>query len=160
MKRQGIVGSVRVIDHLIWHAEEQSAENDRDTDVTIESLDDLPEGNARTAGNAITLMLLSSENHPHNRALCFDELSAALCPRMLNMKTHKYLNKPFLGWCSEIITQEFQTNFVVDEIPDIPGFNLDRKFGLNREDEYGSENTEAALIAINIAGLIFNEGYK
>lgn len=160
VRRQGIVGSVRVIDHLVWHVDEVSASDDRDTDVTIDSVEDLPNGNARTAGNAVSLMLMSSENCPLNRALCYDELASALCPRMINAKTNKFLNKPFMGWFNDLTALEFQNIFTLNDVPQIPGITLDRKFQLNREDEYTEDNTESAGLIINIGGLVFAENYK
>lgn len=143
-----------MVDHLIWHEEEVRAQGSQQSDDTIELIDDLPDGNAKMAANAINLMLLSSANGPENISLCYDELSAALSPRMLNNKTHKFIDRPFLGWLCDYVTNEFQSGFVIDEIPQIDGLELDRKFNLNTEEE--SQNVEVASIAINIAGLVFD----
>lgn len=154
------MGSVRVVDHLAWHDDERSAEDDRDTDTTIEALEDLPDGNAKTAGNAVNLMLVSTEHCPQNRALCYDELATAFSPRVLNLKMNKFLNKPFLSWFAEMATSEFQQEFIVDEIPqEQQGVRFEKKFILNREEEYTENTADAAAIAINIAGLVFTESY-
>lgn len=154
------MGSVRVVDHLVWHADLESAEDDRDTEVTIVSLDELPEGNAKSAGTAVTLMFLSSDNSSHNRALCFDELAAAFSPRMLNSKKNKFLNKPFLSWFCDTVTVDFQDIYTVDHVPFVDGIVLEKKFELNREEEYTEDNSSAANIAINIAGLVLAEEHK
>lgn len=157
------MGSVRVIDHLVWHADASSAAEGEvdDSESTIFAIEDLPEGNAKNAANIINLMLLSSENHPYNRALCYDELSSALCPGLRNTKQLKFLNRPFLNWLSEMMTSEFQNIFVVTELPMVnAGITLDKMFKLNRDEEYTETNTEIIGIAVNIAGLVFAEDYK
>lgn len=151
---------MRVIDHLVWYPDEASAVDDRDTDASIESVEMLPNGNSRTAGKALSLMLVSSEQCPFNRALCYDELASALCPRMITSKTNKYLNRPFLAWCHDITCNEFQELFTVETIPKVPGITLDRMFRLNRLEEYTEDTTQCVDMAINIAGLVFAENYK
>lgn len=108
----------------------------------------------------MTLLFLSSENCPHNRALCYDELAAAFCPRMLNSKTNKFLNKPFLSWICDAVTVDFQDIFTVDHLPIVEGITLEKKFELNREEEYTEDNSSTANIAINIAGLVLAEENK
>lgn len=148
------------MDHLIWHADINSAKDDRDTDVTIAAIEDLPPGNARTAANVVELMLLSSENCPNNRAMCYDELAAALSPRSRNGKLCNALNRGYLSWLKELITWEFQALFTVDELPTVEGVTLGRMFQLNREDEYTESNTAAVSICINIGGQVLSEEYK
>ena len=145
---------------MVWHADELSAEDGRDSDTTIVALEDLPPGNARAAGNAVSLMFMASENSPHNRALSYDELASAFCPRMLNGRENKYLNKAFLGWFAETVTYEFQSRFVVDEIPEGVEMEVQKTFQLNREDEYTENNSDAVGIAINIAGIVLSADHK
>lgn len=152
---------MRVIDHLVWHADLSSAEgNGCDTETTIYSIEDLPDGNGKTAANAVNLMLLSSENCPQNRALCYDELSSALCPGVRNTKPYKFLDRPFLNWFSEMVTGEFQNIFIVNEVPEVSDVTLAKMFKLNRDDEYTESNVEAMDIAVNIGGLVFTPDYK
>lgn len=46
---QGIIGACRIIDHIIW----QTEFSDVDSNLTIESIDDLPAGNVQLAAKYI-----------------------------------------------------------------------------------------------------------
>lgn len=49
LKVQGIIGTCRIIDHIIW----QTEFIDVDSNVTFVSIDDLPAGNAQVAARYI-----------------------------------------------------------------------------------------------------------
>lgn len=76
--------------------------------------------------------------------------------------THQ-INKPFLIWLNDLIGQQFENNFVIDNIPESSStLPLDLMRSLNRTEEFESVNTEGEppTISINIAGCVLNPSAK
>lgn len=62
------------------------------------------------------------------------------------------VNRPFLNWLCDFITQDFQNNFVIDgKSMIVAGLRLECFYGLNSSDEEEIESEGSASIAINIS---------
>lgn len=72
------------------------------------------------------------------------------------------VNKPFLIWLLTLITEYFESNFVVEEVPATSShFDLEMMRALNKADEISvTEDQESAMIAINVAGATLNPSPK
>lgn len=72
------------------------------------------------------------------------------------------MNKPFLIWLLTLITEYFEGNFVVEEVPATSShFDLEIMRALNSVEEVSlAENEESAMIAINVAGASLNPSPK
>lgn len=92
-------------------------------------------------------------------ALFFDELSSVFLQRN-DDRENKKINKPFLIWLLNLITEYFESNFVVEEPPETTSnFNLQIMRSLNDVIVQEPEGEEVA-IAINIAGALLNANPK
>lgn len=92
-------------------------------------------------------------------ALFFDELSSVFLQRN-DDRENKKINKPFLIWLLNLITEYFEGNFVVDEVPETTSnFNLQIMRSLNDVIVQEPEGEDVA-IAINIAGALLNANPK
>lgn len=105
------------------------------------------------------LMLTSAQNCPHHLALGLDELASVFLVRNRNSRTDaQHINKPFLIWLSDLISNYFENNFVIEELP---GSNsslpLEFMRTLNQPED---SDSEIPLIGINIAGCVLNPSAK
>lgn len=91
-------------------------------------------------------------------ALFFDELAAVFLARNIDRKDYD-VNKPFLSWLNNLITHNFENNFVIEEVPQAPSkLNLQMVRALNAEDDLQrtSDDDTGSLIAINIGGAVLD----
>lgn len=103
------------------------------------------------------LAITSAQSCPQHLALFFDELATVFIVR--NKERFDYqINKPFLAWLMTLISEYFETNFVVDELPASSAqWELQMIRALNTEDEMmQTESDSTTTIAINIAGTLLN----
>lgn len=92
-------------------------------------------------------------------ALFFDELSSVFLQRNDDRKNKK-INKPFLIWLLNLITEYFENNFVVEEVPETTSnFNLQIMRSLN-DIIVQEPRGEEISIAINIAGTLLSSDPK
>lgn len=110
------------------------------------------------------LLLTSAQNCPHHLALAFDELSSIFLIRNRSSRTDAHhINKPFLIWLNDLTCNYFESNFVIETLPDSSStFPLDFMRSLNRPEDFESNNTDGELptVGINIAGSVLNPSTK
>lgn len=88
-------------------------------------------------------------------ALFLDELSSVFLHRNDDRRNSQTtVNKPFLIWLLNLITEHFEKNFIVEEKPAATShFDLEIMRSLNKEEEMTvTEDQDTAMIAINVAG--------
>uniref|UniRef100_A0A1Q3FAC5 Putative fanconi anaemia protein fancd2 nuclease n=1 Tax=Culex tarsalis TaxID=7177 RepID=A0A1Q3FAC5_CULTA len=153
IKKKGVVGVVRMIHHLLKTAAENPPElsSSFDSDKTIESATDIPTAAGREIGNMFNLMIASSNESNEILALCYDELA-----EMLNaFKTR--VGKPeraFTVWLCDVVTNEFQNFFVIEEVPPGDAVQFAKKLCINEATDVENTNAEAYAIAVNIADVM------
>lgn len=102
------------------------------------------------------LLITSSLNCPNHLALSFDELAAMFLARNKHISelgaSAPIVNRPFLNWLCDLITQYFQENFVIDEKSmTVAGLRLECLYELYSLDEVETETDGKVSIAINIS---------
>lgn len=151
IKNRGIIGVVRVIDHMVWEKKEIiNGLDDNSDNNSYDTVESLPTKLSKIAANYILLTITSSESCPNHMALFFDELSSVFIVRNAERLEYR-INKPFLTWIISLITGYFEDNFVVDELPPSSAqwdFQMLRDIKTNRDTE--------SICAINIAGTLLN----
>lgn len=137
IKHRGIVGAVVMAKCIITTSTEQS-DFSLDEDSSI-SMADLPDGSPKEAAGLLDLTNISSSGSPDSMGLFYDELASMLI-------TSENLDKYFLAWLKDTITNDFQNIFIGENVPssinDIP---LITQYSLNAEDEVNEP------ICVNIA---------
>lgn len=103
------------------------------------------------------MAITSSQSCPQHLALFFDELASVFIVRNKE-RLDSQINRPFLAWLITLITEYFESNFVVDELPATSAqWQLQMIRALNTEDEMMQTDTDTTTtIAINIAGTLLN----
>lgn len=107
----------------------------------------------------LELACTSSQNCPKHLALFLDELSSVFLHRNDDRRNNQTkVNRPFLIWLLNLITEHFEKNFIVEEMPAATAhFQLQVMRSLNKEEEMSvTEGQETAMIAINVAGTTLN----
>lgn len=139
IKHKGIVAAVVMAKHIATTSSEQTDIN-IDEDTTI-SMADLPDARSKEAAGLIDLTNISSESSPDSITLFYDELASMLI-------TDEKLDKYFLAWLKDTITNDFQNIFIAEDVSssinDIP---ITVQYSLNTEDEINEP------ICVNIAEL-------
>lgn len=101
----------------------------------------------------------------HLLSFCYDELAYTLSQEFSNNTDNDTkINGTFLKWICNRITDDFQTNYVVTELPTSP-IALDFFHCINTMEEIdysGSSNSSSntTIIGINIAGKCLIPEYK
>lgn len=100
----------------------------------------------------IELIFASTLHHPDLLALFYDELSSIIAHKNKQKDRTFKCNKIFSNWLLNIITQIFESNFVVEQLPTILNnlLNVQFKYCINLADECENE------IGINITGCVMN----
>lgn len=140
LKHRGIVCSVVMAKHIATTDEDQS-----EIEVDSESILDItriPSEAAREATKLLQLTYTASSNLPILKALYYDELSSML------ISANK-LDRYFVGWLFETITQHFQDVFITETLTNntIDGITLTSQYCINATEEMEAD------ININIASL-------
>lgn len=137
LKHKGIVAAVVMAKNLANSSSEQSdIALDEDSSITIA---DLAEGNLKEAAGLLYLATSSSSSSPDSMGLLYDELASMLI-------ISDNLDKYFLAWLKETITEEFKNVFIVENVSDsINDIPLTIQYSLNRDEEVNEP------ICINIA---------
>lgn len=93
--------------------------------------------------------------------MSFDEVAAMFLARNRHVSESSAtmpkltITRPFLNWLCDLITLDFQENFIVDEISSTEaGLRLECAYGLNNLSDAGTETEGEQPIAINIAGAV------
>lgn len=103
------------------------------------------------------MAITSAQSCPQHLALFFDELASVFIVRNKERMNHQ-INRPFLAWLMTLVTEYFESNFVVDELPASSAqWELQMIRALNTEEEMRqTESDNTATIAINVAGTLLN----
>lgn len=141
VKIHGILSGVHAIKYLTAKNDDEESIELPD-DVSFSSINHLAEGDLREAAQIIELISRSTAHFPDMTALFYDELSAVV-------SAAPCINKNFLAWLTDAVTNDLQQNFIVDRVEKtrISGLKLTMQHCLNAEGEMDE------VIAINIAGL-------
>ncbi|XP_013168457.1 PREDICTED: Fanconi anemia group D2 protein homolog [Papilio xuthus] len=145
IKTQGILAGIHAVKYLM-----ASNSNDNDTlevpeNISYTTFSHLSEGNLREAAQIIELISRSTQHYPEMIALYYDELCCII-------NSVDKINKNFLAWLTDAVTNDLEKNFIVDsiELERIGEIKLSMQYGLLDESDVDQ------LIAINIAGLALN----
>ncbi|XP_050089785.1 Fanconi anemia group D2 protein homolog [Anopheles aquasalis] len=159
-KKKGIVGLVQMVYHLSLTpgADQTELSSSFDSERTIGTISEIPSAVGRTMANLISTLFLSTNQSADLLAICYDELATMIAqPRS---KTAPGWEKTFIMWLTDMVTMDFQLQFLVDE--DVPlisrgeddnAIRLARQLCINRVDEEDA-NVEAQSIAVNVAGVV------
>lgn len=152
VKNRGIIGVVRVIDHMVWERKGNTPESE-ELNNSYNTIESLPTKQTKVAANYIELAITSSQSCPHHLALFFDELASVFVDRT-KQRSGSDINKPFLTWLVSLITGYFEESFVASELPPASTqWNLQMLRSLNTEEELTHTDTNTTtMIAVNIAG--------
>lgn len=137
IKHRGIVAAVVMAKCIVSTSVEQSEISvDEDTSFSIA---DLQDANTKEAAGLLDLTNISSAGSPDSIGLFYDELASMLI-------SSENLDKYFLAWLKDTITNDFQNIFVAENFPssinDVP---LSAQYSLNSEEEINEP------ICVNIA---------
>ncbi|XP_053691195.1 Fanconi anemia group D2 protein [Sabethes cyaneus] len=161
IKKKGVVGVVCLIHHMLKNSSTTSSElnSSFDSEKTIETASDIPTAAGREIGNMINMMLTSSNESTDILALCYDELAEMLQAFARNVGKPE---KAFSVWLCDVLTNDFQNYFIVEEIPSGGPVQYAKKLCINDVSDLENTNTEAYSIAVNIAEnmLTFNSRYS
>ncbi|CAG9782748.1 unnamed protein product [Diatraea saccharalis] len=142
IKIQGILAGLYAVKYLMRKQidDEQTAE--LPDDISYSSVTFLSEGDLREAAQIIELISRSTRQYPDMIALFYDELSDIIA-------TSPYINKFFLSWLTDAVTNDLQQNFIVDAVEHekTGELKLTMQYCLNEDSEMDE------TIAINIGGL-------
>lgn len=141
IKVQGILAGIHAVKYLMANTDDDDTREMPD-DVSYGSITYLAEGDLREAAQIIELISRSTKQYPDMVAFFYDELT-----KIISSAT--YINKNFISWLTDAVTNDLQHNFVVDTIEkgQIGDLKLCMQYCLNADSEMDE------LIAINIAGL-------
>ncbi|XP_045541599.1 Fanconi anemia group D2 protein-like [Papilio machaon] len=145
IKTQGILAGIHAVKYLMT-----SSSNENDTlevpgNISYSSFSHLSEVDLREAAQIIELISRSTQHFPEMIALYYDELCCII-------NSVDQINKNFLAWLTDAVTNDLEKNFIVDsiELERIGEIKLSMQYGLLDESDVDQ------LIAINIAGLALN----
>lgn len=178
VKNRGIIGVVRVIDHMVWERKENNDGGSDELENSFSTIESLPTKLSKVAANYIgksksksifmknknsipksspELAITSAQSCPHHLALFFDELASVFVMRNKERRDYQ-INKPFLMWLMNLVTTYFEENFVVTEVPAASAqWDLQMIRVINSEEEMQHTESETSTkIAINIAGTLLN----
>ncbi|KAM3958293.1 Fanconi anemia group D2 protein-like [Aphomia sociella] len=141
IKIQGILAGIHAIKYLMVTSNDDHTADFPD-DISYGSVTHLSEGDLREAAQVIELISRSTRQFPDMIAFFYDELS-----KVIEVASH--INKQFLSWLTDAVTNDLQQNFIVDTIENerIGELKLSLQHCLNADSEMDE------VIAINIAGL-------
>lgn len=127
IKHRGIVSAVVMAKHLAITSEDQSELSI--SDESLISIASLPAGKARDAAVLLELATASCASSADLMGLFYDQLASMLI-------TTKYLDRHFMGWLYETITDCFQNKYVTEILPDkIMGLKFSMQYELNSREE-------------------------
>ncbi|XP_065077562.1 Fanconi anemia group D2 protein homolog [Ochlerotatus camptorhynchus] len=160
VKKKGIIGVVRLIRHLLITC----TGNDElpcsfDSEKTIDTVSGIPTISGREIGNMINLLFTSSNESTDVLALCYDELAEMLQDFERNVGKPE---KAFTIWLCDVLTNEFQNFFIIEEVPQGDVVQFTKKLCINDTADVENTNAEAYAISVNIAEnmLAYNSRYS
>lgn len=141
IKVQGVLAGIHAVKYLMAAVDDDETREMPD-DISYSSVTYLAEGDLREAAQIIELISCSTKQCPDMVAFFYDELSKIIT-------SAAFINKHFLSWLTDAVTNDLQHNFVVDSIgtEQIEDLKLCMQYCLNADSEMDE------IIAINVAGL-------
>lgn len=140
IKIQGILAAIHAVKYLMV-ANSDDVNTEAPNDASSNSIIHLPEGDIREAAQIIELISCSTRQFPDMIPFFYDELAQIIF-------SSANINKNFLAWLTDAVTNDLQQKFIVDSIEDgIDDFKITMQYGLNTDSEIEE------VIAINIAEL-------
>lgn len=142
IKIQGILAGIHAVKFLMQTNNGSDHTVDFPDDVSYSSVTFLAEGDLREAAQIIELISRSTRQFPDMIAFFYDELTTVI-------HSVTTINKNFLSWLTDAVTNDLQQNFIVDNLDTdrIGAIRLAMQYCLNADSEMDE------TIAINIAGL-------
>lgn len=143
IKIQGILAGIHAVKYLmVANSEDDDQTREMPDDVSYGSVTHLSEGDLREAAQIIELISRSTRQFPDMIAFFYDELSKVIF-------SATFINKNFLSWLTDAVTNDLQQNFIVDsiEVDRIGEIKLTMQYCLNADSEMDE------VIAINIASM-------
>lgn len=138
IKYRGIIAAVATAKNIAT-VTEQEADSSELGDESYNSISDLPAGSGKKAATLLELANTSTSTCPIAQGLYYDQLAQMVV-------TSDNLDKYFMSWLFDIITNNFQDVFVIDTVPQsLKDISLSIQYNLNTTDEIESP------IAVNIA---------
>ncbi|KAJ2943939.1 hypothetical protein O0L34_g8262 [Tuta absoluta] len=141
IKIQGILAGIHAIKYLMATNADEENTIELPDDISYSSVTHLAEGDLREAAQVIELISRSTKQFPDMTAFFYDELSKVV-------KVAPHINKHFMSWLTDAVTNDLQLNFIVESIETerVGELNLTMQFCLNEESEMDE------VLAINIGG--------
>ncbi|KAJ8733797.1 hypothetical protein PYW07_014348 [Mythimna separata] len=142
IKVQGILAAIHAVKYLMVATTEDDQTREIPDDVSYGSVTHLSEGDLREAAQIIELISRSTRQFPDMIAFFYDELSKVIL-------SASFINKNFLSWLTDAVTNDLQQNFIVDtiEVDRVGEIKLAMQYCLNADSEMDE------MIAVNIAGM-------
>lgn len=142
IKIQGILAGIHAVKYLMATNADEDHTIDLPDDVSYSCITHLSEGDLREAAQIIELISRSTRQFPDMIAFFYDELTSVI-------SAASHINKHFLSWLTDAVTNDLQQNFIVDSIENdrIGDLKLTMQYCLNAESEMDE------VIAVNVAGL-------
>ncbi|KAI5642363.1 hypothetical protein NE865_05725 [Phthorimaea operculella] len=141
IKIQGILAGIHAIKYLMATNADEENTIEMPDDISYSSVTHLAEGDLREAAQVIELISRSTKQFPDMTAFFYDELSKVV-------KEAPHINKHFMSWLTDAVTNDLQLNFIVESIESerIGDLKLTMQLCLNEESEMDE------VLAINIGG--------
>ncbi|KAH8247136.1 hypothetical protein KR032_010698 [Drosophila birchii] len=154
IKKQGIIGSVQLIDALA-RIEIDDLEIE-DSLTSMENVDSLPDGRVKLAANLITRTEASIGNSAESLALFYEELATVLGQRHEGTSGICGPDHHFIAWACEVITFRFEKSFVTEDVAEtVKGIKLEYRLNINELDDTNVHTeTDVLSIGINISKLV------
>ncbi|XP_059622047.1 Fanconi anemia group D2 protein [Phlebotomus argentipes] len=148
--RLGIVGAVKTIGQLVWHATEEEAAQGFDANTTIQSVKDFPEGPIQDAAVLFEMMIkvVTSGNCADSLAMCYDELALIFSNRRNASDSKRFPNKKYMNWLSESLVDNFTKYFTIEGMPDCRALEFMQKYCLISEEENASMSINIGQLTI------------
>lgn len=142
IKVQGILAAIHAVKYLMVANSDDDQTRELPDDVSYGSVTHLSEGDLREAAQIIELISRSTRQFPDMIAFFYDELSKVI-------SSASFINKNFLTWLTDAVTNDLQQNFIVDsiEVDRVGEIKLQMQYCLNADSEMDE------IIAINVAGM-------
>ncbi|XP_034837350.1 Fanconi anemia group D2 protein [Maniola hyperantus] len=142
IKIQGILAGIHAVKYLMASKDGEQDSIDSADDISYSLVNHLIEGDIREAAQIIESISNNTRELPDMTAFFYDELSKII-------QSTSYINKHFLHWITDAVTNDLQQNFVVYnfEHNTVKDLKLNIQYCLNSDSEVDE------VLAINIASM-------
>ncbi|XP_025834015.1 Fanconi anemia group D2 protein isoform X1 [Agrilus planipennis] len=147
IKYQGIVSAIMMIKHIAETAEGDQSDRSITEYHNSSDVSTLPSGISREAAQLLKLTNTNTLNNPEYLGLFYDQL-AFLLMTTLNLDKH------FLGWLFESMTNDFRKIYLTDTTPDsLNDITFSLQYSLNNPDDVDTP------FGVNIAELTMKQSH-